>query len=411
MNLIVRLLLLLLIIIVVEFYFTRKVLNTVKSVFKGLDHRKLKKCTYYILSYFNLYPIIGLGYLIYLIATGVRPQFPPQNLLFDIFVHFPFWTFVFFVIQSVLLFLPLDIFYLLQYPFFKFHKEKIKSILNKIRFIIIVFFVIYTPLRTVYDYFTVAVRPVEYFKTNLHHSLEDFKIVLISDVQADRFTNRSRLGRYIEKVNAAKPDLVLIAGDIITSTPNYINLGAEFLGKIKSKYGVYSCVGDHDNWAYRNDVQKSLREVKEALANVNVKMLDNEKLTLTIDSAKIGIAFITNTYVEKIDPKILDSLTNITNGYDLRMFLTHQPRQILIEQAHKQKYDLFFAGHTHGGQLTFLFPFYNLSPTLFETKYVRGNFRFDDMLAIVNRGLGMSLVPLRINSTPEVTVIQLSGRN
>jgi predicted MPP superfamily phosphohydrolase len=262
----------------------------------------------------------------------------------------------------------------------------------------------------VYDYFTVAVRPVEYFKTNLHPSLEGFKIVLISDVQADRFTNRSRLARYIEKVNAAKPDLVLIAGDIITSTPNYINLGAEFLGKIKSKYGVYSCVGDHDNWAYRNDVQKSLREVKEALANVNVKMLDNEKLTLTIDSAKIGIAFITNTYVERIDPDILDSLTNITNGYDLRIFLTHQPRPVLIEQAHKQKYDLFFAGHTHGGQLTFLFPFYNLSPTLFETKYVRGDFQFDDMLAIVNCGLGMSLVPLRFNSTPEVTVIQLSKK-
>jgi predicted MPP superfamily phosphohydrolase len=74
----------------------------------------------------------------------------------------------------------------------------------------------------------------------------------------------------------------------------------------------------------------------------------------------------------------------------------------------KNNYDLFLAGHTHGGQITFLFPFINLSPTLFETKYVRGDFKFNNMLMIVNRGLGMSLVPLRYNSTPEVTVIVLT---
>lgn len=269
---------------------------------------------------------------------------------------------------------------------------------------------IYAPIRITYDYFTVSIRPVEYLKADLHPSLDGFKIVLIADVQADRYTNKSRLANYINKINSVNPDLVLIAGDIITSTPNYINLGAEFLGKINSKYGVYSCVGDHDNWAYRNDTQRSIKEITDALSDVNVIMLDNEKLTLIIESSKIGIAFITNTYVERINPNTLDSLTTLINSYNLKIFLTHQPRPELIKQAYKQNYDLFLAGHTHGGQLTFFFPFYNLSPTLFETKYVRGDFWFGDMLAVVNRGLGMSLVPLRYNSTPEITLIQLSSK-
>ena len=74
-----------------------------------------------------------------------------------------------------------------------------------------------------------------------------------------------------------------------------------------------------------------------------------------------------------------------------------------------KKYDLFFAGHTHGGQITFLFPFYNLSPTMIETPYMRGEFKFGEMLMVVTRGLGMSLSPVRFNSTPEISVIKLKN--
>ena len=42
-----------------------------------------------------------------------------------------------------------------------------------------------------------------------------------------------------------------------------------------------------------------------------------------------------------------------------------------------------------------------------ETPYVKGDFNFDNMLMIVNRGLGMSIAPLRYNSTPEITLITL----
>lgn len=137
--------------------------------------------------------------------------------------------------------------------------------------------------------------------------------------------------------------------------------------------------------------------------------MHNKNIILDVDSAKIGITFITNTYSEHITETTLDSLTTEYPECDVKIFLTHQPRQFLMDKAEQEGYDLYLAGHTHGGQLTLLFPFINLSPTLFETKYVKGDFYLNDLMVTVNRGLGMSIAPIRYNSTPEITIINLSN--
>ncbi len=90
---------------------------------------------------------------------------------------------------------------------------------------------------------------MQFEKSDLPQSLENFKIVFISDIQADHYTDKPRLEKFVSTVNSLHPDLVLIAGDLITTGPDYITISGQEVGKIKSKYGVYSCVGDHDNWA------------------------------------------------------------------------------------------------------------------------------------------------------------------
>jgi predicted MPP superfamily phosphohydrolase len=234
------------------------------------------------------------------------------------------------------------------------------------------------------------------------------KIAFISDIQADRYTDDKRLERYVEMVNETHPDLVLIAGDVITSTPNYIETAAKYIGRIKSKYGIYSCVGDHDNWAYRRDYVRSLHEVEIALNNYNVSMLDNDVHYIKVDTSQIGITFITNTYVSDISETTLKNIS-AANRAEFKIFLTHQPRDFLISSAVKNDYDLFLAGHTHGGQITFLFPFIQLTPTLIETTFIKGVRHYGKMLAIVTRGLGMSLAPVRYNSTPEIVIIKLEN--
>ena len=146
---------------------------------------------------------------------------------------------------------------------------------------------------------------------------------------------RTRLSKFVNTVNSLNPDLILIAGDLITTGPDYIELSAREVGKLNSKYGIYSCVGDHDNWAYRNDYARSLAEVEAALYANNVQMIDNGIKKIKVDDAKIEIAFITNTYVETVSESILDSLSSNSFG-DLKIFLTHQPRPHLIETSSKK---------------------------------------------------------------------------
>ena len=403
-----KVILVLLSVFVLEFYFVKKVISSIKKLFPNIALRKINIGKWIILIIVNVYPVIAIIAWIYTYLTKAGFFAPPENFFFDYFILYPFWFGTMLIVQATLFFIILELADLLFRLFMNIDQRiRLKSIFF---FVIFAATVVYVPVRIIYDYNSVEIREVTFKKENLPESLSGFKIGFVSDIQADRYTNESRLSNYIDKLNSTNPDLVLMAGDMITSTPNFIEISANQLSKVKAKYGVFTCVGDHDNWAYRGDNERSLSEISEALRNVNIPMIDNDKLVLGIDNANIEVTFITNTYVETINERTLDSLTNNKNKADLRIFLTHQPRDFMIDKASEKGYDLYLCGHTHGGQITFLFPFYNLSPTLAETTYMRGDFWFGNMLMVVTRGLGMSLAPVRFNSTPEITVIKLESK-
>jgi len=410
MSFLLRILIALALISLLEFYFIKKVHLSVKEYFPDYPDKKLSRTTAAILIFFNLYPLFLTGTWIYsaIFNTG-RIQLP-QNFVFDYLLTYPFWIGIMIIVQSSLFFLIFDAVKSVISLFTRRYKHRIRSIELKILPFLIIGFTAYVPARVIYDYHTVNVNHIVYHKKNLPDELKDFRLVFISDMQADKYTNRYRLGKFINKVNEQKADLILIAGDLITSTPDYIGLSAEYAGKMKAEYGVYSCIGDHDNWAYREDNEKSIREITSALAGKGVKMINNGHQDFLHNGKRIEVTFVTNTYVEKINTGLLSDLINGGENADLKIFLTHQPVPYLAEQAHKNNYDLFLAGHTHGGQITFLFPFINISPTLLETKYVRGEYMIGNMMLYVTSGLGMSILPIRYNSTPEITVITFSGK-
>lgn len=400
----------LIILFLLELYFFKKIKHALSTLFpsKGLKVYKVVKIV--LLITINLYPVLLLIAWTYTSISGNRIP-TPENLFFDYLILYPFWFSFLLLLQNIIYLFLIDIIKLLLLPLYKKNKVKLLPLQAKIVFLLFVFFTLYIPARIIFDYNVISTRIVKYKKKDLPNSLENFRLAFISDMQADRYTDQSRLQQFIDDVNATKPDLVLMGGDMITSTPEFIKESGKFVGKIKSRYGVYSCVGDHDNWAYRNDTQRSLREVMAALKVHGVEMIDDGKKNILVGDDNICITFITNTYVETVSGTVLDSLTNTSNNCSLKIFLTHQPRQFLVDKAIQKNYDLFLAGHTHGGQITLLFPFLQLSPTRLETKYQRGNFHFGNMLMIVTRGLGMSLAPIRYNSTPEVTLIILKAES
>jgi uncharacterized protein len=405
MSYLLRIIVAVLIISLLEYYFIKKTHRSVREYFPRYPARKLKKMTLFILIFFNLYPaILTASWIVSTVFDTGRVQLP-QNIVFDYLLTYPFWIGLIIIVQSSLFFLIMDLLKGIIFIFTRKHRERIRSIELRLVPFFILAFIIYVPLRVIYDFHAVEVNKIVYSRDDFPDELKDFRLVLIADVQADKYTNRYRLGKYINKVNQQNPDLVLIAGDLITSSTDFIDLSATFTGKIEATYGVYACVGDHDNWAYRDDHQKSIQAITDALAGEGVKMIDNGREYFDHKGKRIGVTFITNTYVETIDQEVLMTLAEGNEHLDLNIFLTHQPRKYLIEHAYNNNYDMYLAGHTHGGQITFLFPLIHLSPTLIETQYVKGAFVFNGMLLYVNRGLGMSLVPMRYNSTPEVTLI------
>ncbi len=407
MWIILRVLIGVVVLTLLEYYFTRKLNRVFKTLFPDYPRKKKYIIIYLFLVLLNLYPVILIFNAIYAAITKQSVAFP-QNIFADYLLLYPFWVLIILILQVSALFFFVDLLKLIFYPLYKKHKHTLYRVQVKIFLALTVFFAIYIPARIIYDYNTVEVRNVEYQKNNLPKELDGFKIAFISDVQADRYTDEKRLKRYVDKINDSKPDLVLVAGDVITSTPDYIENAGKYLGMIKSKYGTYSCVGDHDNWAYRQDYERSLREVSGALNHYNVEMPDNELRYFEIDSSRIGVTFITNTYVSEISETTLQNIAS-SNKAEFKIFLTHQPQDFLINSAVKNNYNLFLAGHTHGGQITLVFPFVQLTPTLIETRYIKGDFYFNDMLAIVCGGLGMSLAPVRYNSTPEIVLITLKN--
>lgn len=407
MWIILRLLIGITLLLVVELYFVKKTNLSVRNLFPKFYEKKYPVIRRIFLIWLNLYPIALICIFVYFAISGEYVS-SPDNKIIDYLLIYPFWCFFILMTQVGLYFLIIDVLKLLLLPYYKKHRDNLLRVQSIVILVLVGFFIIYIPVRVIYDYNVVSVRTIGYQKQNLPETLNNFKIAFISDIQADHYTDEGRLRNFINMINELEPDLVLIAGDLITTGPKYIELSAKEVGKIKAKYGVYSCVGDHDNWAYRNDYKKSVTEIKNSLMHNNVEMIDNGKRLINVDGAEIGITFVTNTYVGKVRNEVLDSLSSSCTG-DLKIFLTHQPRPYLIKAAQNNHFDLYLCGHTHGGQLSLVFPFIQLTPTMIETNYIQGDFWFGDMLMIVTRGLGMSLAPIRYNSTPEITLITLQN--
>ena len=409
MGFLLRVLFILALIVLFEYYFFRILIKSTLFLFPGLSRKKLNRARNISLFYFNLYPLLAISVMVYIYTNQIRGFSGPESFFFDWLVIYPFWVGVFIIVQSILWILPLDILRWIS-SFFVKDKKRLIGAFSRITLALIVIFALYVPTRAIYDYNSVELREVTYEKENLDPDLDGFRIALIADVQADRYTDEKRLENYVERVNGSQPDLILIAGDIVTGSPKYIGVAAEKLSGLRSKYGAYACIGDHDNWAYRFDTARSVREITSALLQKNIQMIDDDTLTLAVGSKTIGLTFVTNTYVGRISADKLAKLARRGKNSNFKIFLTHQPRNYLIDEAEKNGYDLYLAGHTHGGQVSFLFPLIRLTPTLMETPYVKGDFYFDHMLMIVNRGLGMSIAPLRYNSTPEITLITLRNK-
>jgi predicted MPP superfamily phosphohydrolase len=237
----------------------------------------------------------------------------------------------------------------------------------------------------------------------LPEAFAGMKIVQISDIHFQEYTEAAFLDAIVRKVNAAAPDLVVLTGDFVSSKPlpRHFSAGlgyhcAEHLSRLTCPLR-YAILGNHDCLV-------GSHAVTDALHTHGIPVLANSFVPLERNGQRIWLAGIKDVLEDNPD---LD--TALPAGWPEQepvILLAHEPD--FADSAVGRQVDLVLSGHTHGGQI--LLPL--LPPLLLPDmgiKYVHGLFRMrDGMQLYVNRGIGAVTLPFRFRCQPEITVITLA---
>ncbi len=259
---------------------------------------------------------------------------------------------------------------------------------------------LFTGYKMYSDTIHIKTETIKHGIETLTADLKDFKIVHISDIQADRYTGEKQVAKYVEKVNSQNPDLIVITGDLISYGTDYVKMAADELVNLKAPHGVYFVVGDHDYWA-------GTENITSALQQRGINILEGENATINVGISTIKLSGLTNVYSRRTPAEEINSVVSENTQADLRVMLTHQVSDAIIEQCLAKNYHLMLAGHTHGGQIRVPLFFTPFSAPDFETQYVQGQYHEEGMMINVNNGLGFTLAPVRYNAPPNISVIKL----
>jgi uncharacterized protein len=271
---------------------------------------------------------------------------------------------------------------------------------------------IYGALFNVYNY---KVRKVKVKLLKLPKAFDGLKVVQISDIHSGSLTDKDGVQKAINKINDLQPDVIFFTGDLVN------NIATEALGfvdsfkQLKSTYGVYSILGNHDYgdyaaWPNEETKKANLDLLKQIHADMGWRLLLNEHVHLEKDGAKIAVAGVENISARgrfHSYGKLENALFGIQDAMTV-LLLSHDPSHWEAEVLHHPaKVDITFSGHTHGMQ--FGFELFNIkwSPVKYIYKQWAGLYSKNKQHLYVNRGFGVIGYPGRVGILPEITLFTL----
>jgi uncharacterized protein len=351
-------------------------------------------------------PVLIVLYAIY--AAIARPDSIslPIGPVLTYGLVWPFWLLTVHAFQSLLLVLPIDLLHWAARRARLLAGERWTRRRHALALGIAAFFAVQMPWRIARDGSAIEVRAHELPVADLPRDLDGFTIALIADLHLDSVAGPARAAGQVDAVNAAHPDIVLVAGDLISRRPEEMAMAADQVARLRAPHGVYIVIGDHENFAY-GDRARSVREMRAALAARGLALPDNQAEVVQVGAARVALLLVTNNYISHIDRATARALLDQARGADLRILVAHQAGERLLEDARAGGVDLFLAGHTHGGQVRFWLPFFDLSPARFETRYLTGEFQLGRMVLVVTSGLGTSVAPFRYRAPATFDLVRV----
>jgi len=236
---------------------------------------------------------------------------------------------------------------------------------------------------------------------------EGMRVVQISDIHMDEFTEAFFLRHVVDTVNTLKPEIVLLTGDFVSEGPASRRFArgaawqcAELLDGLDCR-ARYAILGNHD-------VLVGKYVVQQALSSHGVTVLDNDYVPIERGGARWWLAGVDDPLAGNPQPEsaIPESIRH-KSGEPV-VLMCHGPdyADALIQQAAGQAVHLMLSGHTHGGQVKLPF-LTRLKLPIMGRKYVEGRFTVGSMQLYVNRGIGTVGIPFRLACPPEITLITL----
>ena len=242
----------------------------------------------------------------------------------------------------------------------------------------------------------------------LPEQFDGFVIAQVSDLHnAEYGKDNNRVVSLLEK---ASPDIIVITGDLIDSRRTDVETALRFVNRAAKIAPCYFVAGNHES---RVEEYSALRQ---GLETAGVTVLDGRCTEIEKDGAVITLAGIddptfkakyTSKKYSEIADEELESMDIAEKGFVI--LLAHRPE--LFDVYAKHGANLVFSGHAHGGQLRLPFiggiyvPNQGFLPEYDSGLYISGNTQM-----MVSRGVGNSIMPLRINNRPEIVAVELKTR-
>ena len=272
---------------------------------------------------------------------------------------------------------------------------------QKSKFVIGIISVIAISIIFLTGYINALSPRVKTVDVSIHKSKDAFgtlNVVAVSDIHLSTVVNKGKTQKLIEAINKLKPDLVIIAGDIIDDNIKVVNYYQllEYFKEINSKYGVYSCMGNHE---YISNAYKDL----DVFEKNGIHML---KDSTVIVEDKFYIIGRDDIQGKRISGKERKTLKELTTDIDFKLpviLLDHQP--FGLDKTAEYPIDLQFSGHTHNGQI---WPLNYITGLIFEEDW--GYLKKKDTHFYVSAGFGTAVVPIRLGNHSEVVNIKITNK-
>lgn len=254
---------------------------------------------------------------------------------------------------------------------------------------------------------TIKTTDITVSSNNLPTEFNNYKIAHISDFHNAEFGEKN--SKIIDILKNQNPDIIAVTGDLVDSNHTNIDIAVSFMKQAVKIAPCFYVTGNHEAWTEQYD------ELESKLIECGVNVLHDTYFYLEKNCTKIKLVGIddpsfTKGYELTEESIIETKLKEFELEDSYTILLSHRPEY--FKTYVNSNIDLVLTGHAHGGQ--FRLPFIGglVAPNqgLFP-KYDSGLFTENNTNMVVSRGIGNSIIPVRINNRPEVIIIKLQSTN